>query len=239
MGHEILRRLPVRSLSPEREFDARRTRTARAGSGVRDGSPRHARGGRVLDSGIRRKWRTGRLSLVRQEEPSARREDRPSRRLLADTGGHEAVLVAGRSREHESESRRGRSSAPRVCQTRASRRRRASGGARGSAGAPAFSRDQGGVDVRPASLRAPLRRPSREQSHDPALRGQQGGADGEFGSPSAVLCRQLGSEQYAGVQIPARCSKRAVGSLCALAFGSVWSAGPETPRLVVIRRVQV
>ena len=100
MGHEILRRLPVWSLSPEREFDARRTRTARAGSGVRDGSPRHARGGRVLDSGIRRKWRTGRLSLVRQEEQSARREDRPSRRLLADTGGHEAVLVAGCSREH-------------------------------------------------------------------------------------------------------------------------------------------
>ena len=60
-------------------------------------------------------------------------------------------------------------------QTRASRRRRASGAAKGSAGAPAFSREQGGVDVRSASLSAPLRRPSREQSHAPcnARRGGQ------------------------------------------------------------------
>ena len=164
MGHEILRRLPVWSLSPEREFDARRTRTARAGSGVRDGSPRHARGGRVLDSGIRRKWRTGRLSLVRQEEQSARREDRPSRRLLADTGGHEAVLVAGCSREHESESRRGRSSAPRVRQERGPPRRRPARRRGRRRRRPANSREQGGVSLRLAALRALLRQLSREES---------------------------------------------------------------------------
>ena len=58
---------------------------------------------------------------------------------------------------------------PATRQTRASRCRRAAGSAKGSAGAPAFSREQGGVDVRSASLRAPLRRRSREQSHAPCL----------------------------------------------------------------------
>ena len=56
-----------------------------------------------------------------------------------------------------------------MARTRASRRRRASGRARGSARAPAFPREQGGVDARSASLRAPLRRRSREYGHAPSF----------------------------------------------------------------------
>jgi len=91
-------------------------------------------------------------------------------------------------------------------QTRASRCRRASGRGTGSGGAPAFSREQGGVDVRSASLRAPLRRPSREQSHAPCLARPAG--------HRRARARVAASEAGAGPRLPRVAGKSASRLTC-------------------------